>query len=127
VSALRSFYVLDEEGITDEVLGRVTVVSAGGEIDYAASPQLRDRLNAVIRPDCPPLIVDITGATFIDSTAIGVLVATASRMQELSTPMAVLCTDPQILKIFQIVSLEEIVDVFPSRKQAIESLAASMV
>ncbi|HEY7934457.1 MAG TPA: STAS domain-containing protein [Solirubrobacteraceae bacterium] len=121
---MRSFYVLDEEVVLNESLGRVTVVRAGGEIDYAASPHLRERLSAAVKPDGPPLIIDLLGATFIDSTAIGVLVATATRMRELGSATAILCADPQILKIFQIVSLEDIVDVCESREQALESLAS---
>src|SRR5262245_44082883 len=46
------------------------VVTVAGELDVATSPQLRDCL-AATEGD---VVVDLAGVTFIDSTALGVLV-----------------------------------------------------
>lgn len=121
---MRSFYVADQEIIRAGSAITAVVLSAGGEIDYAASPKLRELLSAATRCEGAPLIVDLSGATFIDSTAIGVLVTAASKLEEEGMEMAVVCTDPQILNIFAIVGLSDILGIFQSRDEAISSLVS---
>jgi anti-sigma B factor antagonist len=120
---MRSFYVADEEIVHGESTGTAVVVAAGGEIDYAASPKLRDLLSRATHSDGSPVIVDLSKATFIDSTAIGVLVGAAAKLDELGSEMAIVCADKQILNIFQIVGLGEVIGISGSRDEALGSLA----
>jgi anti-sigma B factor antagonist len=120
---MRSFYVADEEIIHGESLDTAVVVAAGGEIDYAASPKLRELLTRASHSDGPPVIVDLTKATFIDSTAIGVLVGAATKLEEFGSEMAIVCADEQILNIFKIVGLNEVVSINGSRDEALGALA----
>ena len=48
----------------------VAVLEVGGEIDYQATPSLRERLATCVAANERPLLVDLSTATFIDSTAI---------------------------------------------------------
>jgi anti-sigma B factor antagonist len=123
---MRSFYVADEEIVHGESLGTAVVVAAGGEIDYAASPQLRELLARATHSGGAPVVVDLSEATFIDSTAIGVLVGAAAMLSEFGSEMAIVCTDKQILNIFGIVGLSEVVGISSSRDEALGSLAAHM-
>jgi len=121
---MRTFYVADEEIVHGGATGTAVVVAAGGEIDYAASPKLRELLTHATHPDGAPVIVDLSKATFIDSTAIGVLVGAAAKLGELGSQMAIVCADKQILNIFQIVGLAEVVGISGSRDEALGALAA---
>jgi anti-sigma B factor antagonist len=123
---MRSFYVADEEIVHGDSLGTAVLVAAGGEIDYAASPQLRELLARATNSRGAPVIVDLSEATFIDSTAIGVLVGAAAMLSEFGSEMAIVCTDEQILNIFGIVGLSEVVGISSSRDEALGSLATHM-
>lgn len=120
---MRSFYVAEETIVRSESAGTAMVVAAGGEIDYASSPKLRDLLTSAIRPGGSPLIVDLSEAVFIDSTAIGVLAHAASRLGEMDCEMAIVCSNPRILRIFQMVGLDEMVSIHDSREEALGSFA----
>lgn len=122
--SMRSFYVVDEEIVHDESTGSAIVIAASGEIDYAASPRLRDLLDQAIHSGGAPVIVDLSAATFIDSTAIGVIIGAASKLGEVGSEMAIACTDEQILNIFQIVGLREVLSIYDSREEALGSLAS---
>lgn len=55
--------------------GPGVVLAVTGEIDVATGPQLRTALADVLAvPDVDPVVVDLTGVTFMGSTGIAVLV-----------------------------------------------------
>lgn len=121
------FYIGDEaagEGSSQDM--DVAVVLAGGELDFAASSQIRDRLRERIEGGIRRLIVDLSGATFIDSTAIGALVAAATQLNELDGGLLlVVCPDEnrRLLRIFEIAGIESLIAVHSSRAEAMRELA----
>jgi anti-sigma B factor antagonist len=52
----------------------MTTVRVGGELDLASVPQLRSALTDLIGRGEVRLVVDLSGVTFCDSTALGVFV-----------------------------------------------------
>ena len=77
-----SFFYFGEDQTGEEVApADASVLIVGGEIDYAASPQLRKRLTELIKAGRRP-VLDLSTASFIDSTAIGVLVGATSQLRE---------------------------------------------
>jgi anti-anti-sigma factor len=58
--------------------GAVTVVTGRGELDLA----VRDDLRRVLEPLRGRVVIDLASVTFIDSSCIGVLAGTGTRLQE---------------------------------------------
>ena len=54
--------------------GAAAVVRLGGELDLANANRVRSALLDVAAEDVDRVIVDLSGVTFLDSTALGVLV-----------------------------------------------------
>ena len=94
------------------------IVAVAGEIDVATAPQLRECLHRVIAKGAATVVVDLLDVTFLDSTALGVLVGALKRCRELGGDLHVVVTDPRIVKIFEITGLTK---VFPIA----DSLAAA--
>jgi anti-sigma B factor antagonist len=60
----------------------IVTVSLYGDIDLSATAQVRETLQSAARDDAVQhIVVDLAGVTFIDSTALGVLVATHTAAQ----------------------------------------------
>ena len=121
---MSSFYISDETTLDDAALGGVGVFVAGGEIDYAASPQLKEHIAGHIRAGRRHLVVDLSPATFIDSTAIGVLMGAVGSLRDAcGGSVTVVCTHENVIKIFEIAGLQQAIALYSSREEALSALA----
>ena len=100
-------------GVSEENSGSNTVLSVAGELDIATAPELRDRLEeAIDRVPQGTVVVDLLKVTFIDSTALGVLIGGLKRSQSAGGSFRIVVAEPRILKIFEITGLTEVFSIF---------------
>ncbi len=85
-----------------------TVLSVAGEIDIATAPSLRMQLLDLIEQAKISLIVDLEAVDFLDSTGLGVLVSALKRVRGVQGDLALVCTRPHILKVFDITGLSRV-------------------
>jgi anti-sigma B factor antagonist len=98
-----------------------TVLTVGGEIDAYTSPQLRTRLRDLIDRGSRDVLVDLEGVGFMDSTGLGVLVGALKRLREHEGRMALVCTQPPLLRILRITGLDQEFPMYESLDRAIAS------
>jgi anti-sigma B factor antagonist len=98
--------------------GSIPVVAVRGEIDVATAPQLRERLHHVIAEGNATVVLDLLEVSFLDSTALGVLVGGLKRCRELGGDMRVVVADPRIIKIFEITGLTNVFSISESLQAA---------
>jgi anti-sigma B factor antagonist len=108
--------------IEDVEIDGVPVVSASGEIDVATAPPLRDRLQALTTSGRSTIVVDLLGVTFLDSTALGVLVGALKRCREAGGDLPLVIEEPRILKVFEITGLTGVFPIFESVREAVGSV-----
>lgn len=94
--------------------GDVPVIAVTGEIDVASAPQLREGLQRVIATGKTTIVLDLLGVTFLDSTALGVLVGALKRCRESGGDLQVVVAEPRILKIFEITGLTSVFTIVDS-------------
>ena len=105
-------------GITERALDDTSIlISVQGELDLATAPRLKWPLVDAIDGGARALIVDLSGVTFMDSTALGVLIG-IRRTLKLGSRLAIVCSDPSVLKIFQISGLDSVFQIFPTFDEA---------
>ncbi len=121
------FYFTDEVTVEDDTMAStVAVLPVGGEIDYAASPQLKEQLAARLKPGVRHLVLDLSDATFIDSTAIGVLVGAATKLQDRQHgSLLIVCENANVLRIFELTGLDGMIGLYGSREEALSAVAAA--
>jgi anti-sigma B factor antagonist len=123
---MSSFFIGEDEMVEPSTDGDAVLV-AGGEIDYEASPQLRRSMFERITPSTRRLVLDLSLARFIDSTAIGVLVGASTRLHEVSGgSLAVVCTDENVLRIFEIAGIDTMLTLYGSRDEAFAAHARTV-
>jgi len=86
------------------------VLEVMGEIDVATAPFLKERLQEMVLAGNATIIVDLLGVTFLDSTALGVLVGGLNACRDAGGALHLVVSEPRILKVFDITGLA---DVFP--------------
>jgi anti-anti-sigma factor len=74
------------EDIAVDVRADVAIFTLAGDWDAASAAALEDRLADVIAQT--PCVIDLTGATFIDSSIVGVLLASNRRSHLAGRPFA---------------------------------------
>jgi anti-sigma B factor antagonist len=94
------------------------VIAVGGEIDVATAPQLRECLHRVIARGESTVLVDLLNVTFLDSTALGVLVGALKRCRELGGDLQLVVADSRIVKIFEITGLTNVFTIVDSLEAA---------
>ena len=111
--------------INDESIDAEThVIELGGEVDLYTAPEFKERLVQVIEDGKKQLVVDLSKATFIDSTTLGVLVGGVKRLRPSGGSLALVCTDQNITKIFEITGLDRVFPIHSSREEALQAVAA---
>ena len=95
-------------GITDGEVGGVPVVSVTGEIDVATAPELREHLQRQVAAGASTVVVDLLDVSFLDSTALGVLVGVLKRCREAGGDLRLVIAQPRILKVFEITGLTSV-------------------
>jgi len=105
--------------VTERALDEHTsVLNVEGELDLAAAPSLKWALADVTQAGATQLVVDLSRVTFIDSTALGVLVG-AHRSLSAGARLAIACRHPDVLNIFELTGLDATFDIFPTFEDAL--------
>ena len=94
------------------------MIAVSGEIDVATAPQLRESLHRVIAQGETTVVLDLLDVTFLDSTALGVLVGALKRCRELGGDLHIVVADPRIMKIFEITGLTNVFTIADSLQDA---------
>jgi anti-sigma B factor antagonist len=97
---------------------RTSVISVEGELDLATAPSLKWMLVDSLETASSRVVVDLSLATFMDSTALGVLVGVTKRL-DADGRLAIVCTRPNVLKIFEISGLDGAFAIFPTLDEAL--------
>ncbi len=97
----------------------VGVVILEGEIDIYSASEFKEVLVNGIEGGARRVIVDLSKVSFIDSTALGVLVSGAKRVRPRNGNLDIVCTDENIIRIFQITGLDRIFGIYSTRTEAL--------
>jgi anti-sigma B factor antagonist len=101
------------------------VLAVRGEIDLFTAPELKQVLAESIEAGRIRIIVDLTETTFLDSTALGVLIGAVKRLRSREGALAIVNTDENISKTFEITGLDQIFTILPTREEAVEAVGAA--
>ena len=99
------------------------VISVRGEIHLSTAPRFSQHLQTAIDNGSTSIVLDLSGVEFIDSTGLSVLLNGLRRVTQAKGRMALVCSNPTVLRLFQITSLDETFDIFPDRPSAFAHVA----
>ena len=112
-----------EFAITEHPIdGERHVLAVRGEIDLFTAPELKQVLAESIEGGRVRIIVDLTDTTFLDSTALGVLIGAVKRLRSRDGALAIVNVDDNIAKTFEITGLDQIFTIVPTRDEAVDAV-----
>ena len=86
-------------------------VKLTGEFDIFSSPNLKDGLNELVTSKNADLVLDCSALDYLDSTAIGTLVAVLKNVKVYGGKVVLLGLKPNLLKLFRITSLNKVFEI----------------
>ena len=107
---------------TEQLDGDSYVIALAGEVDLYTAPEFKQQLLEVISQGAKNVVVDFSDTTFIDSTTLGVLVGGVKRLRTNDGQLALVCSDRNITKIFEITGLDRVFTIYPTRDEAVSGL-----
>jgi anti-sigma B factor antagonist len=102
------------------------VIAARGEIDLFTAPDLKQVLTDAIEGGEHRVVIDLSEVSFLDSTALGVLIGAVKRLRSRGGALAIVNTDSSIAKTFEITGLDQIFTILGTRKEALQALDDSL-
>ena len=98
------------------------VVAVRGEIDLFTAPELKQKLTDAIEGGKSRIVVDLTETSFLDSTALGVLIGAVKRLRSREGALVIVNVDQNIAKTFEITGLDQIFTIVGTRDDAVAAL-----
>jgi anti-sigma B factor antagonist len=101
----------------------LAVIYLTGEVDLYTAPKLKEELINLIEGGASSLVVDMTETSFIDSTTLGVLISGLKRLGPNGGKLALVITDRNIRKVFEITGLDRVFSIYEEQPQALTAIA----
>ena len=97
----------------------VAVVEASGELDFYTGSEFNACLASAVESGAPRVVVDLTQVTFIDSSALGMLVGIARQSAEHSTELMIVCPPGNVARVIAITGLNRVFAMYATREEAL--------
>jgi anti-sigma B factor antagonist len=108
-----------------DVTDRPEIVEVSGEADRATSHDLRARLERIAARPNARVLVDLSSATFVDSSTLGVLAVSSKRFGSDPGRFAIVCPPGEVRMMFELTALDRVVPLYPTRREAVAALASN--
>ena len=115
----------DFQLLEEEVDAHTHVITVSGEIHVSTAPEFSRRLDAAIARGKTGLVLDLTPTEFIDSTGLSVLLNGLRRVTRQRGRMVLVCTNPTVLRLFEITRLDTTFDIRATRDEALAAVRDS--
>jgi anti-sigma B factor antagonist len=104
--------------IRHELDDRTSLISVEGELDLSSAPQLKWTLLDSLDSGRDQLVLDLSLSTFMDSTALGVLIG-VNRSLDIGGRMAIACPRTDVLHIFELSGMDSAFAIFATLGEAL--------
>jgi len=101
---------------------RPNVLPLEGEIDLHVSPNVAETLRSMIEKKPKRLVVDLTRATYLDSSALAVLIEGLQDMDAYGGKFALAGMKQDVRTIFEIAKLDQVFQIFPDVDAALAAV-----
>ncbi|MFL6053323.1 MAG: STAS domain-containing protein [Actinoallomurus sp.] len=102
-----------------------TVITIRGDLDFATTATVRDRILTIVKDATTPLIIDLSGVSFCDASGLAMLVGTGRRAALHGVTVALAAPRPVVSKLLRITSLDRAFPIHPTLASAQAGCAPS--
>lgn len=107
----------------DQGPGEVAIVAVRGAIDLFTAPEFKDGLLGVVDRGATRVVLDLTETSFLDSSALAVLLSARKRLAGRAGELAIAGLNPDLQTTFRLTGLDQLFAIATSREDAVNALA----
>lgn len=96
----------------------LVIVDMVGEIDVNAVPRIRDTLGDLTKAVSPQILVNLSRATYIDSSGLGVLMAARKDTLQGGGRFVLCGMNRDVLMVFELTRLNKFFEIYEDEKRA---------
>ena len=111
---------------SDTRRGAVLVVTLNGKLDTMVAEPFQEYLCALIQAGANRIVLDATKLTYICSTGLRVMILAARKTAEASGRIVVCGLNERLQKIFRIVGISRVFDVYESLEEAAKEVEGTL-
>lgn len=105
----------------EEVCNAVTVLSLKGRLDASATRDIKDKVKLLSGDKPLNLVIDMDGVDFIDSSGLGILVASLRTVNKKGGDIKISSLQDQVRSIFELTRLHRLFEIFDDSASAAKS------
>jgi anti-sigma B factor antagonist len=114
---------LDEFHATVASLTReLALVSVSGELDLYTAEHVRNGIDEADAVGADTVVLDLSESSFIDSTALGVLVQETKRLEGRGHSLVLVTNDPRIRRVLEVTGLDRVFLTYATLHDALSDL-----
>jgi anti-anti-sigma factor len=114
-----SYGSIDFEVTESALEDGVVRVAVKGELDIDTARQLQAHLDGMSNRDGQAMILDLGECLFLDSIGLSTILRTARDLQERGGSLKIVCTRPNILRLFELTTVNQSLPVYDSVPEAL--------
>jgi len=108
--------------LLDESTALVTVV---GEIDFETAPRFDQALSDAVQDKrTHGMVVDLSGVSFLDSSALNALIRCFERQKLRMEGLCLVAADSRVTTLLEVTRLDQVLRVVPDREQALRDVTS---
>ena len=105
-----------------EIGGEIGLVSVSGELDLYEERPFREALRAAEALQGRAIVVDLSGLSFMDSTACGILVGESKRLGRDGCRLTLVTNGNCASRVVEVAGIDQVVPVYPTLHAAFAEL-----
>ena len=110
--------------VTQRFIGDVAIITVSGKLDMGAVyARCREMIDEVIGGGCRKLVLDLANVSHIDTTCIGLMVGTHTKLVANGGGVRLLWTPRPIRRILSTAGLTDVLVNYETEERAVESFA----
>jgi len=94
--------------LIEEVLSDSVKISLNGEMDICSSNEIKEKIYSIVDTNKKDIFIDCKDLNYIDSTGLGIFVATLKRAKKYEKKVVILNLKDNIKKLFTITGLDKV-------------------
>lgn len=111
--------------ITQQKIDGVMILKFKGRLDASSVKDIRGKVKSLTKENCSNFVFDLDDISFIDSSGIGILVASLRSVNKVNGDIKVSNVNDHVRSIFEITRLHRLYEIFDDYEMAAKSFSTS--